>query len=99
MAETLRFADCCRRARLRALATVLGEETNKAVHRLEPRRIDHAAAVAAYRDQSREAEPVEVKGQRVRCEAEPFGDLTGRHAFRAGLDQQPEDIQTVLLGQ
>ena len=59
------------------MATVLSEEGNKIVHRLEPRGIDHRAAVAADGDQSGKAQPVEMKGERIRGETEFFGDLAG----------------------
>ena len=80
------------------MATVLSEEGNKIVHRLEPRGIDHRAAVAADGDQSGKAQPVEMKGERIRGETEFFGDLAGGHALRAGLHQQTEDFQAVVLG-
>jgi hypothetical protein len=100
MGEFLRCADWYGRAfLLRALATILSEEANKIVHRLKLRRIDHGAAVATDSDQSRKAEAVEMECQRVGSEAEPFGDLAGRHAFRPGLYEHPKDCQTVFLGE
>src|SRR5438477_12889188 len=83
---------------LRASATVLSEEGNKIVHRLEPRGIDHRTAVAADGDQSGKAQPVKMKGERVGRETEFFSDLASRHALRAGLHQQTEDFQAVVLG-
>src|ERR1051326_8863557 len=99
MADSRWFADCCGRAAFRrALATVLGEEGNELVHRLVARRIDHGAAVAADRDQSGKAEPVEMEGQRVEGETELVSHLAGGHALRTGLDQQAEDLQAIVLG-
>src|SRR6185437_8640225 len=99
MGNSLWFAHGQRRALFRrALATVLGEEGNEVVHRLEPRRIDHGAAVAADRDQPGKAQPVEMECQRVGGKAELFGDLAGGHALRPGLDQEAEDFQAVVLG-
>jgi hypothetical protein len=100
MAGSLRLAHGYGRAcLLYALATILREEGNEIVHHLEPRRIDHGTSITADAEQSGKAEPVEVKGKRIRREAEFFGDVTGRHAFRAGLHKQAEDLQAVLLGE
>src|SRR5215469_7757599 len=100
MAGSLWFADSYRRACLLcALATVLREEGNEIVHRLEPRRIDHGTSITADADQSCEAEPVKVKCERIRREAKLFGDVAGCHAFQAGLHKQAEDLQTVFLGE
>src|ERR1051326_7202823 len=99
MADSRWFADCCGRAAFRrGLATVLGEEGNELVHRLVARLRDHGAAVAADRDQSGKAEPVEMEGQRVGGETELLGHLAGGHALRAGLDQQAKDLQAIVLG-
>src|ERR1700677_2480648 len=97
MTNSLRFVDRRGRAVLRALATILSEEGNEAVHRLVTRRIDHGAAVAADGDQCGEAQPIEMKGKRVGGEAKLFGDLSRRQAFGPRLDQQTEDFQAVFM--
>ena len=48
-----------------APAAILGEELHERVHGLEPRRIDHRAALAPHRHQPGIAQPVEMKRQRV----------------------------------
>lgn len=80
-----------------ALATVLSEEGNKAVHCIKTRCINHAATVAAHGDKSGEAEPVKMKSKRVGGEAEPLRDLSRRHTVRPGLDKQTKDFQAVFL--
>ena len=69
------------------------------VHRLEPRRIDHRAAVAAHRDKPGHSQPVEMERQRVGREVERVGDRAGRHSLRAGLHQQAEYIEPIILGE
>jgi hypothetical protein len=80
------------------LATVLREEGNKAVHRLEASRVDHQATVATHADKSRHAQPIEVKGQRVGREPQPFSHMAGGYTLRAGLYQQSKDFQPIVLG-
>jgi hypothetical protein len=83
----------------RAAAAVLGEEGEQHVHRLEPCGIDHRTAFAPDRDQPRLAQPVEMKGQRVRRELERFGHGAGWHPLQAGLHQQPEHIEPIVLSE
>jgi hypothetical protein len=100
MADSLGLANDGRAASgKRALATVFGEEGNEAVHRRKACGVDHGAAVAAHRDKPGRAQPVEMEREGVGGEAELFGDVTGRHAVRSGLDQQAEDFQPVFLRQ
>jgi hypothetical protein len=81
------------------LATVLSEECNEPIHRIEAGRVDHRTAIAAYRDKTGKAEPVEMEREGIRSETKFFGDLTGRHAFWSDLDQQAEDFQPIFLGE
>lgn len=97
--HSLRLANRCRHAVLCALAAVLGEEGDKVVHRFVSRCVNHRTAIAADGDQPGEAQPIEVKCQRVGGEAELFRHLPGRHAFRPCLDEQAEDLQPVFLRQ
>jgi len=40
-----------------------------------------------------------MKGEGIRRELEGIRDLAGRHSFRAGLHQQSEHVETVVLGE
>lgn len=79
------------------MATVLGEEGQKAVHRLEARGVNHRAAVTAHRDKARDAQSIEMERERVGREPEPFSDLASRHPIPPRLDKQAEDIKAVVL--
>jgi hypothetical protein len=41
----------------------------------------------------------EMEGERGRGELQTFGDLPGWQSFRAGLHEQPEDLEAVPLGE
>jgi hypothetical protein len=45
------------------------------------------------------AQPVEMKGQRVGGEPKSARHLAGREAVRAGLHQQPEHVEPIVLGE
>jgi hypothetical protein len=49
------------------------------------------------RRDARDPQPVEVKRQRVGGKIERFCDRVGGHAIGAGLHQQAEDVEAVLL--
>jgi len=51
------------------------------------------------RDQARAAQLGEVEGQRAVGDVELLGDRSRRQSFLAGLDQQAEQGQSMLLGQ
>ena len=38
-----------------------------------------------------------MKGECIRCQAEPFGNVAGSHSFGSGLYQQAEDFQPIVL--
>ncbi len=95
-----RFASCRRGTRLRhATAAVIGEKRDERVHGVELRRVDHRAAFPPHRDQPTQPQPVEMKRERVRREAEFLRDAAGRHAVRPRLDQQAEHVEPIVLGQ
>jgi hypothetical protein len=98
MGDSSRFAGRHGRARLGdALATVLSEEGDQAVHHVKARGIDHRTAIAANRHKACKAEPVEMKREDTRGKVEPFGDLTSRHSWRPGLHKQAKDFEPVVL--
>ena len=80
-------------------AAIVGEISDQRVHRLEPGRIDHRAALAAHRDDAGDPQPVEMKGQRVGRETKRFGDGARSHTLEAGLHQQAEHVEAVVLGE
>lgn len=80
-------------------AALVGQKAEKIVHRIEPRGIDHRAALAAHGDERGMAQAVEVKGQGIGCETKFGRDLACGQSARAGADQQPEDFEAVGLRQ
>ena len=63
------------------------------------RGVNHRTAVAPHGDEAGRAQPVEMKGQRVRCEIKRRGDCAGWHAFRPRLNEQAENVETIILGE
>src|SRR6516165_8961680 len=84
---------------LRAFAAVFSEIAEQRIHRFEARRVDHRTAVPAHAHQARHAQAVEMKGERIGRELENAGDLACGHSFRSGLHQQPEYVETIILGE
>src|SRR5262249_28073120 len=98
MGYSLRFAQRHGRARCgRPLATVLGQEGDEAVHRLEASRVDHRAPVAAHGDQPSDAETVEMERERVGGESELLRDPSSGHTLRPCFYEQAEDIEAIFL--
>src|SRR5208282_4806778 len=81
------------------LAAILGEEGEQRVHGVEARGIDHRTAVSAHGDQSRSAQAVEMKSERIRRETKRSGDFARGHPLRSGLYQQTEYVETIVLGE
>jgi hypothetical protein len=80
-------------------AAIIGEIADQRVHRFELGRIDHRAALAAHGDKTGGPQPIEMKGQRVRCEIERGCDRAGRHPLGSGLHQQAEHVEPIVLSE
>jgi hypothetical protein len=94
-----RFA-CLWCAKLRAaLTAMVGEVRHQRIHRFEPRRIDHRAAVAARCDEARVAQTIQMECQRVGRQPKADRDVAGRHAIGAGFNQQAKHIEAIVLRQ
>jgi hypothetical protein len=84
---------------LSAAAAILSEETEERVHLVELRSVDHRPAIAAHSDESGRPEPIKVKGQGIRCEVEGSCDSTRWHPLGSGLNEKPEYIKPIILGE
>src|SRR3546814_2134685 len=82
-----------------AAAAVLGEIAHQGVHRGEVGRVDQRAPVTAKGHETGLSEPVQMKRQGRRRQAQPFPDTAHRTAFAPGLHQQPEYIEPGILGE
>jgi hypothetical protein len=82
-----------------ARAAVFGEEAEQRIHLFVLRGVNHRTAVAPHGNETGHAQPVEMKRQRVRCEIKRRGDCTGLHAFRPRLNEQAENVETIILGE
>ena len=91
-----RFADSGRRAG-HAAAAVFGEKAEQRIHRVELRGVDHRSSFASYGDEAGHPQTIEVEGQSVGREIERLGDRTCRHPLGAGLDQQAENVEAIIL--
>src|SRR4249920_3349180 len=58
-----------------ALAAMIGEIRHECIHRRELRRIDHRAAVAARCDETRLAQSIKMKGQRIGRQSQAGADM------------------------
>src|SRR5688572_22617259 len=81
----------------RAAAAIRGEIGEQRVHGLVARGIDERPSLAPHADEPGLAQPVEVEGKRVRGQRERRRDLARGHALRAGLDEEPEHVEPVVL--
>jgi hypothetical protein len=82
-----------------AAATILGEEAEQGIHRVEPGGVDHRPTIAAYGDKPGGPQPIEVKSQGIRRKVERGRDGARRLALRSGLHQQAEYIEPIILGE
>jgi len=76
---------------------MIGKIRHKRIHGLEPRRIDHRAAVTPRRDKTRIAQAIEMERQRIGRQPQAAGNMACRHALRPGLDQKPEYGEAIVL--
>nr|CUV24545.1 protein of unknown function [Ralstonia solanacearum]CUV35106.1 protein of unknown function [Ralstonia solanacearum] len=77
-----------------ALAAVLGQETQQAVHMVERGAVDQVTAISLLRHKRGMHQFLEVERQRRAGHVELLGDGAGRQSRRAGHHQHPEDPQT-----
>src|SRR5271165_968140 len=82
-----------------ALAAVLGEVGEQAIHRRIFRRVDQRAAFAAALHQAGLLQVIEMKGERRGWKAQALPDMPCGHPVRSSLNEQPEDIEARFLCQ
>ena len=82
-----------------ALAAILRQIGEQRVHDGISGRIDQGAALPAEGHEIGVLELVQVERQRRRRKPEPLADLSRGQPLRAGLHQQPEDIEARLVGE
>jgi hypothetical protein len=87
------------RAAVGAGAAVFHEIVDQRIHRGIVGAIDQRAVLALLHDQPGVPKLGQVEGQGAVGDAELLGDRTGRQALVAGLHEQPEQGETVLLRQ
>ena len=80
-------------------AAILHEVGEELVHPAIVGAVDQRAALPLLPDQPRPAEAGEMEGERAVGKAEPLGQRAGGQALLAGLDEQAEQRQPVLLGE
>ena len=80
-------------------ATVFGEISDKAVHRIEIRGIQDETAVLPTDQKISVRKLFQVKGQSRSWKLERFGDLANRRTIRAHFDEISKDGQSAFLSQ
>jgi len=87
------------KAAFSALAAVLGEVGQQAIHLSEFDPVDQVTPAALLADQAGHHQPLEVKRQRGVWNAQSIPQRAGRSALRAGHHQGSEHLQSIGLRQ
>src|SRR5271169_1292275 len=82
-----------------ALAAIIGQVAEQHIHGVEPRGVNHRAALAPDGDESGLAQAIEMEGQGVRRESKSVGDLSRRHPGGSRLDKKTVSIKTIVLSE
>src|ERR1700730_1123852 len=82
-----------------AAAAILGQGGHQLAHRAVVGGIDQLPAQPPLGDQSSMDELLEMKGQRGRHNAQPFGNDAVSQSFGTARHEQPEQFETGFLGE